>query len=64
MSAVDANTGEYVAMTRDNTPFENLAQSSMSSASIPVVFPNQHLNGYNFMDGGTVWDLNLDTAVQ
>ena len=64
VSAVDANTGEYIAMNPTNTPFENLAQSSMSSASIPVVFPPQHLNGYVFMDGGTVWDLNLDSAVQ
>jgi len=64
VSAVDVNTGEYVPMTEKNTPFDNLAQSCMSSASIPGVFPPQQLNGYVFMDGGTVWNLNLNTAVQ
>ena len=36
----------------------------MSSASIPVVFPPQSLGSHVFMDGGTVWNLNLDSAVQ
>ena len=39
LSAVDANTGDYVPWTDKNTEFKDLAQSSMSSASIPVVFP-------------------------
>lgn len=39
VSAVDTNTGDYIAMTQDNTTFDNLAQSSLSSGSIPVVFP-------------------------
>ena len=64
VSAVDVNTGEYVAMDQTNTTFENLAQSAMSSASIPVVFPPQSLGSHVFMDGGTVWNLNLDSAVQ
>ena len=51
-------------MDQTNTPFENLAQSSLSSGSIPAVFAPQHLNGYIFMDGGTVWDTNLNSAVQ
>jgi len=29
-----------------------------------VVFPPQKLNGYVFMDGGTVWNANLATAVE
>ena len=64
ISAVDANTGDYHAMTDKNTKFEDLALSSMSSASIPVVFPGLSLNGNVNMDGGTVWNVNLDTAIQ
>ena len=57
-------TGEYIAMTQENTTFDDLAQSSLSSGSIPVVFPPQHLNGHIFMDGGTVWNVNADSAIQ
>ena len=63
VSAVDINTGEYHAMTDKNTTFEDLAKSSMSSASIPGVFPPLPLNGFLNMDGGTVWNANLSTAV-
>lgn len=63
VSAVDVQTGDYIAMTQDDTPLENLAQSALSSSSIPVTFQPQHLNGHIFMDGGTVWNVNLDTAI-
>lgn len=64
VSAVDVNTGDYIAMTDKDTPFENLAQSALASGSIQVIFPPQHLNGYVFMDGGTAYNVNLDTAVE
>lgn len=64
VSAVDVGTGEYVAYTQENTTFDDLAQSALSSGSIPVVFPPQHLNGRVLMDGGTVWNVNADTAIQ
>lgn len=51
-------------MTDKDTPFENLAQSALASGSIQVIFPPQHLNGYVFMDGGTAYNVNLDTAVE
>ena len=50
-------------MDQDNTAFEDLAQSALSSGSIPAVFPPQYLKGHIFMDGGTVWDANLTSAV-
>lgn len=37
VSAVDANTGEYIAMSNKNTPYENLAQSALSSGSLPGI---------------------------
>lgn len=64
VSAVDVNTGDYIAMTQENTVFDDLAQSALSSGSIPVVFPPQHLKDYIFMDGGTVWNINLNSAVE
>ena len=50
-------------MTQENTVYEDLAQSSLSSGSIPVVFPPQKLKDYVFMDGGTVWNVNLNSAI-
>lgn len=63
VGAVDTNTGDFIAMDQTNTVYEDLAQASLSSGSIPAVFPPQHLNGNVFMDGGTVWNTNLSSAV-
>ena len=64
VTAVDVNTGDYVVMDQTNTPVEDLAQSAIASGSLPGIFPPQQMNGYVFMDGGTVWDVNLTSAVQ
>lgn len=64
VSAVDVQTGEYIAMTHENTSFDNLAQSCMSSGSIPVIFPPQFIGEHVYMDGGTVWNMNLQSAVE
>lgn len=50
-------------MTQENTVYEDLAQSSLASGSIPVIFPPQKIKDYVFMDGGTVWNVNLTSAV-
>ena len=36
----------------------------LSSGSIPTVFPPQDTGSHLFMDGGTAWNVNLDSAVQ
>ena len=64
VTAVDVNTGDYVVMDQTNTPVEDLAQSAIASGSLPGIFPPQQMNGYVFMDGGTVWDVNLTSAVE
>lgn len=63
VAAVDVNTGEYVTFNENNTTFDDLPQSCASSGSIPVVFPPQHFKGHILMDGGTVWNVNIDSAV-
>ena len=63
VSAVDANSGVYVPWTNENTTIETLPQAVMSSASIPFVFPPQHMDGYVLMDGGSVWNINIPTAI-
>ena len=61
---MDVNLGEYVAQTQENTDFESLPQAMLSSGSIPVVFPPQDTGSHLLMDGGTGWNINLDSAVQ
>jgi len=63
VATVDANSGEYVTFTEKNTTFDELPQSCASSGSIPVVFQPQHFKGMVLMDGGTVWDVNIDSAI-
>lgn len=63
MAAVDVNTGIYETFDQDNVTFEELPQAAFSSGSIPFVFPPQHFKGYVLMDGGTVWNVNIPSAV-
>lgn len=40
-----------------------MPQAALSSSSIPVAFPPQHFKGHVLMDGGTVWNVNIDSAI-
>ena len=51
-------------MNNKNTPYENLAQSALASGSLPGILLPQKLNGYVLIDGGSVWNVNLNTAVE
>jgi len=63
VSTVDTTTGAYLHFD-ESTPIEELPQAIISSASIPAVFPDQHYKGGILMDGGTVWNTNLVSAVE
>jgi len=63
-SAVDVETGEYTSFTSDDTTFYDFADAAVSSASIPFVFPPHQWKRGVFMDGGTVWNVNIDSAIQ
>lgn len=64
VSAVDVGTGEFIEFTQANTNYFDFGQASLSSGSIPGVFPPQHFQGHVLMDGGTVWDTNVDSAIK
>ena len=62
VSAVDVNSGSY--RLYDET-YDDPVKAVLSSSAIPFVFPNQkHPDGAVDMDGGTVFGLNLVSAVQ
>jgi len=62
VSAVDVETGSYTTFT-EKEPKEKIPAAVLASASIPFVFPNRHIGDQIFMDGGTVWNTNLVSAV-
>jgi predicted acylesterase/phospholipase RssA len=61
---VDANTGEYVVFDNKNTKFEDMPLAAKASASIPGIFPHTLFEGHVLMDGGTVWNLNMGSAIK
>lgn len=64
MATVNVETGQYVEFNNDNIDFSELSQAALSSASIPFVFPPNHWKGQVFMDGGTVYNVNMEAAVR
>ena len=63
LAAEDVATGEYVLWTQDNIAVDELPKAALSSGSIPGVFPPMHFKDRILMDGGTAWDVNIDSAV-
>lgn len=62
ISAVDVESGEYTVFD-ESVGIENLGTVIRASASIPFAFEPTEFNGHMYMDGGTVWNLNLKDAV-
>lgn len=62
VAAVDTITGGYEVFD-ETTPIDELPLAVISSASIPAVFVHREYKGYVLMDGGTVWNSNLISAV-
>jgi len=59
---VDINTGDYVTFN-ETLPISDLPTVIVSSASLPFIFPHRQHDGKLLMDGGTVWNTNLVSAV-
>ena len=61
--SIDANTGRFITMNQTNCEFEDLPTCTLASGSIPAALPPQHWNGHILADGGTLWDINIDSAI-
>lgn len=57
-------TGGYETFTQDNVAFEDFHLATAASGSLPGVFPPMHFNGMVLMDGGTILDVNIISAVE
>ena len=62
-SVIALSTGEAEVYDNSNTMFEEVANACTCSASIPGVFSPQQFKGNYLMDGGTITNMNLDTAL-
>ena len=63
ISTVNVGTGVYTQFNQTNTPWEDLVDVGISSASIPGVFPPHEYDGNLYMDGGTVLNTNIVSAI-
>lgn len=61
VSSVDVNTGTY-DLYDEKSP-KDAVKAVLSSASIPFAFPTQKWEGHTDMDGGTVWNTNIISAI-
>lgn len=61
--SVDVNTGEYQHLDHTNVTKDTMAVAALGSASIPFVFPPRPYEDKLLMDGGTAWNINLDSAM-
>ena len=64
ISSVNVETGEYVQWTKDDLILEEMPDAAVASASIPFVFPPHNWKSKGvFMDGGTVYNINMEGAI-
>ena len=63
VASANVNTGAYTLFDEKDP---EIVKGILSSASIPFIFPHQHWDdrGLVMMDGGTIWNINLVSAVQ
>ena len=64
IAAADVESGEYHTFDELNTPVEHLYDAAVSSSSIQMIFPPHYYNGHYYMDGGSVWGINVDSAIK
>lgn len=63
MGAVDFNTGEVYKFTEE-VGFSEIAQAVTASSSMPFAFNHAHINGSTYVDGGSVWNIDISGAIE
>ena len=64
LAAVDADTGEFVTFTEEDTSASEMREVCLASCAMPFFFPLHQINGRNLIDGGSVWNTNVISAVE
>lgn len=63
INTVDFDTGE-VYKYNETMPFDKIPKAVVSSTSMPFAFPHTRLDNHTFVDGGTVWNIDLSGAIE
>ena len=65
LGTVNVETGEFTVWDQKNTEMHDMPRAAITSASIPGVFPPHVWEGRGiFMDGGTVYNVNMESAIE
>lgn len=63
LNTVDFDDGT-VYQYHEDYPFDGFAKAVTASTSMPFAFPHTHLDNHTFVDGGTIWNVDLSGAVE
>ena len=62
---MDFNTGRITEFDQTNILFSELPDAAFAASCLVPVFPPHNWSGKGlFMDGGFVWNVNIDGAVR
>jgi len=70
VSSVNIETGEYndIELDQEFMSVDQIVSSIVASAAVPMAFPPENMNKYDepqvLMDGGTVWNINMETGIR
>jgi predicted patatin/cPLA2 family phospholipase len=62
INTVDIDTGKVVHFN-ENESWETLPSKVVSSTAMPFAFPHSHLDGHTYIDGGSVWNLDVSMGI-
>lgn len=62
INTCDFDTGE-VFKYNETTPLDKIAAAVVASTSMPFAFPHAKLDNHTFVDGGSVWNIDLSGAI-
>lgn len=65
-SVMNANTGQYINFDYDKTDVlpDDFIDSAFASSSIPGVFPHITRGNDELVDGGTVWNIDIESPIR
>lgn len=60
----DVDTGDYLVWGQNNITREEVEKAAVASASIPFIFPTANFKDHTLMDGGTIYNINIGSAIE
>ena len=63
IGAGNANNGDFEIFDQNNTDFDEIHIAAMGSSSIPGIFAPTVYRDMSLVDGGTIFNVNINSAV-